>query len=148
MKTRLLLLCLVALFASCIYDPGNDDITIINHTPDSLYCYVHGYKRLNDYNYNFSFDSTAASTNRKYDYDVAYNINIRKILPNDTIHPSINAHSWKDVALVDSGLTIAFYKRDIQKLPENTPLSPSNIFRRIDLTPKQLDSLKYMIILK
>ena len=79
MKTRLLLLCLVALFASCIYDPGNDDITIINHTPDSLYCYVHGYKRLNDYNYNFSFDSTAASTNRKYDYDVAYNINIRKI---------------------------------------------------------------------
>jgi hypothetical protein len=71
-----------------------------------------------------------------------------KILPHDTLHPSVMNSSWKRRASRDAGLTVIFYKREIEHLPKAKPLAAKDIFRRIDLTPKQLDSLKYKVELK
>jgi hypothetical protein len=138
-------------FSSCIWDPArptNNDITIINSLPDSLYYFVHGYKLEEANTYNIAFDSIAAQEKSVYQYNIAYNISQNKILPHDTIHPSVMSSSWKIWAKEYGGLTILFYNRDIQKLPENRKLRKSDIFQRIDLTTKQLDSLKYVILLK
>jgi len=132
----------------CIYLPRNNDITIINSTTDSLYYNVLDYKSENEYTYNFAYDSIAANDTAKRRYDIAYNINGNQLLPHDTIHSSINASSWKNKAADKGGLTFLFYRRDIQLLPESTPLRYKNIYRRIDLTVGQLDSLKYKIELK
>jgi hypothetical protein len=67
--------------------------------------------------------------------------------PNDTLHPSRMNKSWKKFAAEKGGVTILFYKKDIEKLPPKSPLTVKNIFKRIDLTTKQLDSLKYRIVL-
>ena len=138
----------VVLLSSCCLDIcGNTDIMIVNGTADSLYFYVHSYKSESDYTYNFAYDSTAARKINANEYNIAYNINNQKILPNDTVHP-FTPGSWKAQATKDGGLTVLFYKRNIQRLAKNAPLSDSDIFRRIDLTTRQLDSFKYTIVLK
>jgi hypothetical protein len=148
-KWAITIITSIAIFSSsCIYDPGNSDITIINSTTDSLYYYVHDYKSENEYTYNFAYDSIAAYDTAKRRYDIAYNINGNQLLPHDTIHPSINASSWKIKAVDKGGLTFLFYRRDIQQLSENKPLTYKNIYKRIDLTTTQLDSLKYKIELE
>ena len=139
---------MIALLSSCFLDIcGNTDITIVNRTRDSLYFYVHSYKSESDYTYNFAYDSTAAHNTNANEYNIAYNINNQKILPKDTVHP-FTPSSWKAQATKDGGLTVLFYKRNIQHLAEKVPLSDTDIFRRVDLTTKQLDSLKYTIVLK
>lgn len=135
---------------SCIYDPPRkeyNDITIINHTSDSLYYFIHGYRSESDHTHNFAYDSIAAHDTATNRYAIAYNINEQKILPYETLRPT-TLHSWKAKANEAGGLTVLFYKRNIQRFAENAHLSDTDIFRRIDLTIEQLDSLKYTIVLK
>jgi hypothetical protein len=148
MKKRIIAIIIssVALFASC--DPASHDITIINRTSDSLYFRIHWYKSENDYRYNFAYDSVAAHDAAINRYDIAYNMSSYKLLPNGTIQPGKTSSSWKKEAKIKGGLTLLFYKRDIQHLPQDTLLSYKNIYKRLDLTTKQLDSLNYSIELK
>ena len=118
---------------ACIYDPPrkqNNDITIINHLPDSLYYYVHDYQTENDYTYNFAYDSIAARDTSANQRRIAYNINDQKILPNDTLHPT-TFDSWKARATKAGGLTVLFYKRNIQHLAKDVPLSASDVFLKV-----------------
>lgn len=134
----------VLAFASCAYDPGNNDMSIINNTPDSLYYYVHPYNS-GEYKWNIAYLPTANDFNK---YEIDYNSNYHRLPAHDTIHPTINARSWKDWAEAYGGLTLRFYKRDIEQKPVNERLDDADVFKRIDLTLEQLDSLHYIINLK
>ena len=145
-KIIVVIACITVLLSSC--DPISHDITIINSTPDSLYCFIQEYKSDNEYKYNFAYDAIAAHDTAAKRYDIAYNINAHKFLPHDTIHPMDNDWSWKRRTAIKDGLTLLFYKRDIQQLAEDVPLGAKNIYRRFDLTISQLDSLEYNFELK
>lgn len=119
-------------------------ITIINSTTDSLYFEISGYKSVISGVKNRAFaEVTDLTTNTKKDTLMGWILN-----PNDTIRPTKLDTSYKQLAAVTNGLTILFFKRTIEKLPPDQLLTEKYIFRRVDVTPKQLDSLKYIIEIK
>ena len=85
---------------------------------------------------------TDLKTNKTIDSIPGYTLN-----PGDSLRPSMMNKTWKKFADEKGGLSILFYKKNIERLPPKLPLTAKNIFRRIDLTAKQLDSLKYRVIL-
>ena len=117
----------------------------MNNTNDSLYFYIHQYKKEHNYTYNIAYASVDSSDTNNPDPNISYNINPCKLLPHDSVNPPILNSTWKAFASKQNGLTILFYKRSIEKLPVKAPLSAGDIFKRIDLMAKQLDSLKYRI---
>jgi hypothetical protein len=85
---------------------------------------------------------TDMKTNKTIDTIMGYTFN-----PGDMVHPSKMDTSWKTFAGEKGGITILFYKKEIEKLPARVLLSTKDIYKKIDLTRKQLDSLKYKIVL-
>jgi hypothetical protein len=121
----------------------HNDCFIFNHTKDSLYYDIEGYHLVKDSIRNMAYEQfTDLATNKTTDTIPGYTFN-----PGDTLRPSIVNKTWKKFAAEEGGLTILFYKKNIERLPPKSPLTAKNIFRRIDLTAKQLDSLKYKIVL-
>lgn len=122
--------------------PHNDCI-IYNYTKDSLYYDVEGYGLVNGSIRNMAYERvTNLATNKTIDSIPGYTLN-----PGETTRPSIMNKTWKKFANEKGGLTILFFKRNIERVPPKLPLTAKNIFRRIDLTAKQLDSLKYKVVL-
>jgi len=129
------------LVTSCHVAKPNHDITIINSTTDSLYFEVLGYNSIKDGIRNLAFGKvTDLKTNITKDTLMGWILK-----PRDTIHPMKLDTSWKQFAIKNHGLTLLFYKRNIEKLPPEKPLKKKDIFREVKLTTNQLDSLKYII---
>jgi hypothetical protein len=148
MRGCVLFLFMMVCLSSCIYDPPiptYKDITVINNTRDSLYYHIHPYNSVVNYSSNFAFDSLASHDKTPEQYKVAYNINKYKIASKDTLKPQITREPWKELAKKYGGLTLIFYKREIQQLPKNVPPYEHNIYRTLNFNPKQLDSLNYII---
>jgi len=121
----------------------NSDITIINNTSDTLYYDIDGYKLNAESVRNMAYEHvTNEMTDKTIDTIPGYTFN-----PHDTVHPGKLDTSWKTFATEKGGVTILFYKKDIERLPANQLLTVKNIYKRIDLTKHQLDSLKYRIVL-
>jgi hypothetical protein len=134
------------MFSSC--GQSDNNITIINNTKDSLYYYIHQYKKENNFTGNIAYESVdTTDTKNKPDFTISYKINPCKLFPHDTLHPTIMNTTWAAYASKQNGLTILFYKRDIEKFPANQKLTAKDIFKWIDLTAKQLDGLKYRVVL-
>jgi len=119
-------------------------ITIINSTKDSLYWEIYGYKSVSKGVSNMAFTKvTNMKTNITKDTIMGW-----LLKPNDTIRPQKLDTSYKQFALQKNGLTILFFKKTIEKLSPSRRLAEKDIFRRVDVTPKQFDSLKYIIEIK
>jgi hypothetical protein len=132
------------LAASCHMDMPHNDCIIFNYTKDSLYYDIEGYGLVKDSIPNMAYERvTDLTTNKTIDTIPGYTLN-----PGVSSRPTIMNKTWKKFAAEKGGLTILFYKRNIERLPPKSPLTAKNIFRRIDLTTKQLDSLKYVIVLQ
>jgi len=132
------------LAASCHMDMPHNDCIIFNYTKDSLYYDIEGYGLVKDSIPNMAYERvTDLTTNKTIDTIPGYTLN-----PGVSSRPTIMNKTWKKFAAEKGGLKILFYKRNIERLPPKSPLTAKNIFRRIDLTTKQLDSLKYVIVLQ
>ena len=141
---KIAVLFFVAFCTSCYVWIPQTDMHIINRTKDSLYYRVFAYNRVDDSS-NMAYEKVTDEMTNKTTYIVpGYTI-----APDDTATPSNNTkYNWKHYVHENNGLTILLYKRNIEKLPHNKPLTNKNIFRRMDFTAKQLDSLKYRIEIK
>ena len=129
---------------SCHVAMPHNDIMIINNTQDTLYYEIGAYKFPRKNIRNMAYEHIIDETpNRSFDSIPGYTFN-----PRDISRPGKLDTTWKKFAEQKGGVTVLFYKKDIEKLSPNKPLTPDKIYRRIDLTIKQLDSLKYTIILK
>lgn len=143
---------IIIIFTSCINcgDRLYDDLKLINNSSDSLYFYIHPYKNENSYTYNIAYNvfDTGTINHIKYKYVIDFSNNDYAILPFDTLRPQIFQTTWKGFAESEGGLTLLFYKKKtLESISYEQPLTKKLIFKRIDLTNIQLDSLNYMIIL-
>lgn len=140
--TAFVIICMI--ISSCHVSMPHDDIMIINKTPDTLYYAIGGYKFRDKNIRNMAYERvTDEMTNRTFDSIPGYTFN-----PNDAARPGKLDTTWKKFAEEKGGVTVLFYKKDIEKLPPNRPLTTDEIYKRIDLTKKQLDSLGYKIVLR
>lgn len=142
--TLALLFFLLFAISSCHEDMPNHDLTLINKTRDSFYYYINAFNSVKDSIDNMAYERvTDLSTNK-----TTYEITGYTLKPEEIGHPSRMNSSWKNFAIKNKGITILLFEKGIEKLPHDKPLTKENIFRRIDLTAKQLDSCKYIITLK
>src|SRR5471030_592130 len=113
-------------------------ITIINSTKDSLYWEIYGYKSVGKGVRNMAFTKvTDMKTNATKDTIMGW-----LLKPNDTIRPHKLDTSYKQFAIKKNGLTILFFKKTVEKLPPNRRLTAKDIFRRVDVTPKDRKSTR------
>jgi hypothetical protein len=126
---------------SCHVSIPSHDMTIINNTADSVYFEISEYKSVKDGIRNMAFEKvTDSRTNITKDTLMGW-----VLKPLDTIHPGKLDTTWKQFAAKKGGLTFLFYKRNIEKMPPQQFLTQKDIFKRIDLTKRQLDSLQYVV---
>jgi hypothetical protein len=138
-QSSILLAFLLAV--SCHVALPHHDITITNHSKDSVYFEIQEYNLGGNNIRNMAFEKvTDLKTNITKDTLMGWILK-----PGDTIHPGKLDTTWMQFAAEKNGLTILFYKRNIEKLPPEQILTNKDIFRRVDFTTKQLDSLKYVI---
>ena len=137
------------MFASC-GDKYYHDLLIINGTNDSLYFYVHPYKNEKSYTYNIAFTPIDTGRNGKieFKYVIDFSQNSNALKPLDSARPSMFQRTWRTFSTHEGGLTILLYKpQTLESLSIDTPLDSNVIFKRIDLTNHQLDSIKYKIVI-
>ncbi len=145
-----LIILILSIFLLSCGDRFYNDLEIINKSNDSLYYYVHPYKD-SSYTYNIAYNVFDVGTNNviKYKYVIDFSNNENAILPSDTVKPEVFQITWKGFAREYGGLSILFYKRKtLESLDHETPLSSKHIYKRIDLTERQLDSLNYIVKLE
>ncbi len=130
-------------FSSCHMSIPQDDITIINNTKDTLYYYIDVYRFRAANIRNMAYERvTDEMTNRTIDSIPGYTFN-----PHDIIHPGKLDTTWKQFASEKGGIAVLFYRKDIEKASAKLPLTAKDVYKRIDLTAWELDSLKYKIVL-
>jgi len=143
-------LLIILLISSC-GDRFYHDLILINSTKDSLYYYVHPYKNEKSYTYNIAYTSVDTGRNGNIEFKemIDFSQNSNALKPLDSVRPSMFQRTWRVFSELEGGLTILLYKvKTLESKSKNTPLISDDIFKRIDLTNHQLDSLKFKVIIR